>query len=78
MRHIGDVTRGMGSPEERGRTDPYAGGIITKHGWFSYEEVGEHGGVLRTDDRGNRVVQFPEFGQYYRPIPEHKLDEGER
>lgn len=81
MRHIADVTRGMGTPQPRGVSDPYAGGIMTKHGWFSFEEIGEADGRVIVDVNGNRVLQFPyaynsRHEPMYRDIPQHKLDEG--
>jgi hypothetical protein len=81
VRHIGDVSRGMGNPQPRGVSDPYAGGFMTKHGWLSYEDIGEAGGRVVTDARGNRVIQFPYAysaagNPMYREIPDYKLDEG--
>lgn len=84
MRHIGDVSRGMGNPQPRGVPDPYAGGIMTKHGWLSYEDLGEVDARVTRDVNGNRVVQFPvryekRGGQrvpIYRDISDEKLEEG--
>jgi hypothetical protein len=81
MRHIGDVTQGMGNPQPRGVDDPYAGGIMTKHGWFSAEDIGQAEGRIARDAKGNRVLQFPyaHNGRHepmYRDIPTHKLEEG--
>lgn len=74
MRHIGDVTRGMGRPEERGASDPYAGGVISEHGWFSMDDIIEAGARFLYDRNGERVIQFPPF----RDIPEHVVDQHER
>ena len=39
--------------------DPYTGGVMTKHGWFSYAEL-DAAEVRYTKDRnGRRVLQFP-------------------
>lgn len=55
--------------------DPYAGGVMTKHGWFSAEDLrGVHHRYVY-DRNGERVLQFPDsvtvMGQpMYREIPE--------
>lgn len=60
--------------------DPYTGGVMTKHGWFSYEEL-EANEVRYTQDRnGRNVLQFPFSREasgrpMYRTIPEHVLRE---
>jgi hypothetical protein len=82
MRRVGDVMAGMGNPQPHGARDPYAGGVMTKQGWFSFEEITETGGKLTEDQYGRPIVQFPtwsrELGMHYRVIPEHKLEEGGR
>ena len=81
MRAIGDY---LGEERPRRTGDPDAGGIMTKQGWLSFEDIGGAGGKLTTDAWGRRVVQFPvayEPGSgrpIYREIPEHVLAEGER
>lgn len=56
--------------------DPYAGGVMTKHGWFSFAEL-DANEVRYTKDRdGRRVLQFPFSREasgrpMYREIPMH-------
>lgn len=80
MRRVGDVMAGMGNPSARGAPDPYAGGVMTKQGWFSYEDIRGAGGIVTEGPYGRPVVQFPtwskELGRHMRVIPEHKLAEG--
>lgn len=82
MRRVSDVMAGMGNPQERGAPAPYAGGVMTKRGWLSYDEITAAGGVLTEDQHGRPIVQFPtwskELGRHFRVIPEHKLKEGGR
>ena len=60
---------------------------MTKHGWFSWQDITEADGRVSQDVNGNRVIQFPVAyetlgsGQrrpIYREIPDYKLAEGER
>jgi hypothetical protein len=72
MVHISAFTD---APRPQRTADPNAGGIMTKHGWFSYEELAAVQARTVTVE-GQRVVQFPiryEDGQpVYAPIgPEH-------
>lgn len=60
--------------------DPYAGGIFTKHGWFSYAELDANEAKYTTDRNGRQVVQLPysrEAGgrPMYRVIPEWVMRE---
>jgi hypothetical protein len=68
------------APRAQRTHDPYAGGVMTKHGWFSYDEITAMGGKLTEDQYGRPIVQFPtwskELGRHFRVIPEHKLKEG--
>ncbi len=62
--------------------DPYAGGIMTKHGWFSYADIDEAGGKVGYDRNGERVLQFPyakdsEGKPVYRAIPDHVVKQHE-
>jgi len=70
---------GMGNPKSHGAHDPYAGGVLTKQGWFSYDEITASGGNLTEDQYGRPVVQWPtwskELGMHYRVIPAHKIEE---
>lgn len=60
--------------------DPYAGGVMTKHGWFSYAEL-DAAEVRYTKDRdGRKVLQFPFSREasgrpMYREIPAHVMRE---
>ncbi|MCA9878492.1 MAG: hypothetical protein KC442_11940 [Thermomicrobiales bacterium] len=62
--------------------DPYAGGVMTKHGWFSAEDLrGVHHRFVY-DRNGERVLQFPYsvtvIGEpMYRGIPDHVVRERE-
>ena len=65
--------------------DPYAGGVMTKHGWLSRHDLEQGHALLTRDANGNRVVQFPvayermgtgELRPIYRAIPEHVLARG--
>ena len=60
--------------------DPYAGGVMTKHGWFSYEELDANEATFTHDRNGRRVIQFPNSREVsgrpmYRVIPEWVLRE---
>lgn len=86
MKHISQV-RGFDREQPRRTTDPDAGGLMTKHGWLSWEDIAEVDGKLAQDANGNRVVRFPvayerlgngELRPIYREIPEHVLAQGER
>ena len=81
MRHIRE-TRGFDArPQPPRSRDPDAGGIMTKHGWFSDADIGAAEGRIITDAHGHRVLHFPtwsnERGKHDRVIPEHKLVEGD-
>jgi hypothetical protein len=60
--------------------DPYVGGVMTKHGWFSYAELDANEAKYTQDRNGRKVVQFP-FARdvsgrpMYREIPEWVLRE---
>lgn len=78
MRSIKDITSRMGTPKSTG-ADPYAGGIRTKHGWFSYEELEQYGARETYDSNGELLIQFPYSvtvmgGPMYRPVPAHVVD----
>ncbi len=77
MRAIGDL---IGEERPRRTENPDEGGIMTKQGWLSYEDIGNAQGRFVSDGQGGRIVQFPydvDAGRpLYRPIPEHKLVEG--
>lgn len=79
MRHIGELV-GREQPR-RGSGDMYAGGVMTKHGWFSEQDLRDAGAWIRPDENGHRVIQFKgldEHGRpYFRMIPDYKLAEGE-
>lgn len=53
---------------------------MTKHGWFSYQDLGEVDALLTTDDQGRRIIRFPiryENGRaIYRDIPDHIIEAG--
>jgi hypothetical protein len=57
---------------------------MTKHGWFSFQELGEVDAKLTTDDHGRRLIRFPvayEWSQgkrwpIYRDIPDHIIEVG--
>lgn len=60
--------------------DPYTGGVMTKHGWFSYAELDANQARYTTDRNGREVIQFPFSREasgrpMYREIPEHVLRE---
>ncbi len=55
--------------------DPYRGGVMTKHGWFSYAELDANEASFRQDRNGRDVIQFPYSREasgrpMYRVIPE--------
>ena len=62
--------------------DPDAGGIMTKHGWFSDEDLRGVAHRFVYDRNGERVLQFP-YGvaingePLYRAIPEHVVAQRE-
>jgi hypothetical protein len=82
MRRVGDVMAGMGNPQPHGARDPYAGGVMTKQGWFSDQDIRAAGGLTTEDQYGRRIVQFRtwsrELGMHYRVVPAHQLEEGGR
>lgn len=53
---------------------------MTKHGWFSYQDLGEVDALLTTDDQGRRIIRFPiryENGRpIYRDVPDHIIEAG--
>lgn len=57
---------------------------MTKHGWFSYQDLGEVDALLTADDQGRRIVRFPVAYEtvngvrrpIYRDVPEHVEDAG--
>lgn len=61
-------------------SDPYAGGVFTKHGWFSFEELEANEALFTKDRSERRVIQFPYSREVsgrpmYRVIPGHVLRE---
>ena len=63
-------------------SDPYAGGYMTKHGWFSYADIDDAGGRFVYDKNGERVLQFPcaydeARRPIYRAIPDHVVQQHE-
>lgn len=81
FRSLKQIATGMGTPRSTG-ADPYAGGVMTKHGWFPFEGEGslkEHGGRENYDSNGELFIQFPyavskTTGPVYRAIPAHVVD----
>lgn len=60
--------------------DPYAGGVFTKHGWFSYAELDANEARYTRDQNGRQVVQLPYEREVsgrpmYRVIPDYVLRE---
>lgn len=60
--------------------DPYAGGVFTKHGWFSFGELDANEVRYTKDRNGRRVLQFPFSREVsgrpmYREIPGHVMRE---
>ncbi len=58
--------------------DPYAGGVMTRHGWFSFEELDRNEVRYTTDRNGRKVLQFPFSREasgrpMYREIPGHVI-----
>lgn len=80
-KRLGDVAAGMGMADMRSRGTDGQGGVMTKHGWLSWADIEGAGGRFVRDAHGRRVLQFPtwtkEGGRHYRPVPEHKLTEGD-
>ncbi len=76
MRSFKQVMDGMGSaPQSRGGSDIYAGGYMTKHGFFRADEIGRE----NYDSNGEMFIQLPEsvhphLGPQYRDIPAHVVD----
>lgn len=76
MKSFRDVMSGMGSaPSPRGAKDIYAGGYMTKHGFFRADEIGRE----NYDSNGEMFVQFPisvhpHQGPQYRDIPVHVVN----
>ncbi len=62
--------------------DPYVGGVMTKHGWFSYADLDEAGAKFDYDRNGERIIRFP-VGKtvmgapIYRDIPDHVVKQHE-
>jgi|JI10StandDraft_1071094.scaffolds.fasta_scaffold77346_4 hypothetical protein len=61
-------------------SDPYQGGYMTKHGWFSHQDIADMGGRENYDSNGELLIQFPvrsspTMGPQYRDIPAHVVDE---
>ncbi len=85
-KRLGDVAEGMGMADMRDRgTDQ--DGVMTKHGWFSWDDLHKADGKFTQDVNSNRVIQFPvtyerlgsgAMRPAYREIPSEKLVEGER
>ena len=85
-KRMGDVAAGMGmgDMQDRGTSQD---GVMTKQGWFSWDDLGKADARLGNDCNGNRVIQFPvayerlgngQMRPIYRDIPDEKLVEGER
>jgi hypothetical protein len=55
MTHIGAF---IPKPGEQRTADPDAGGVMTKHGWFSKEDLASAQARVITHN-GQRVIQFP-------------------
>ena len=60
--------------------DPYAGGVFTKHGWFSYGELDANEVKYMKDRNGRKVLQFPFSREasgrpMYREIPDFVMRE---
>lgn len=79
MRAIGDF---IGREQARRSDDPDAGGVMTKQGWFSHEDLAHAGAWAHPDENGKRVIQFKSLDDqgrpYFRNIPTWKLPEGEQ
>lgn len=81
MKPIGEVMAGMGNPAPRGSADMDAGGVLTKHGWFAWEDIGGAEGKFDYDANGERVLRFPVAysagggAPIYRALPEHVTDQ---
>jgi len=63
--------------------DPYVGGVITKHGWFSDEDLRCVHHRWISDRNGHRLLQFPYsvtvMGEpMYRAIPDYVIREREQ
>lgn len=62
--------------------DEREGSVMTKHGRFTQEDLREHGAWIHPDANGRRVIQFKTLDDqerpYFRVIPDHKLEEGNR
>lgn len=58
------------------------GDVQTNAGPLTRQDLATHEALLGTDAHGHRVVRFAtwseERGRHYRPIPDHKLAEGDR
>ena len=79
FRSLKQISAGMGTPKSTG-ADPYAGGVMTKHGWFSFDELEQWGARETYDSNGELLIQFPvrsspTMGPQYRDIPAHVVDE---
>ena len=79
MGNIATPTAFQGPARSR---DPYAGGVMTKHGWFSNEDLRAVHHRWIYDRNGERVLQFPYsvtvMGEpLYRALPEYVVAERE-
>src|SRR5688572_10349328 len=78
--HVRDTPGFDARPQYRS-ANPYAGGYMTKHGWFSDEDLRGAMAYVGPDGDGNRLIRFPDTymgGSHpgYREIPDYKLAEG--
>ncbi len=79
LTHIGKY---IGRERPFRTNDPDRGGVMTKHGWFSRQDLDEASARVVTDRNGERVIQFPYAiaanGQpMYRDVPDHVVDQHE-
>jgi hypothetical protein len=79
MKSIGEF---IGREQPRRTDDPDAGGVMTKHGWLSQQDLREAGAWIHSDENGRRIIRFKGLDDqgraYFREIPDYKLAEGAR